>query len=65
MTSFIGSSGWQAGLCYALFILGFALDFSLFSLVYVVSMLLVPLLAAGRAKAYWTVMLVYTEVNCC
>lgn len=58
-----GSSGWEAGLCYVLFIAGFALDYSVCSMVYLVSMLLVPLLAQGKAKTYWTVMLVYTEVR--
>jgi hypothetical protein len=57
------SSSWEAGLCYVLFVAGFAIDYSLASLVYLVSMLLLPLLAPGRARLYWVVMLVYTEVG--
>lgn len=57
------SGGWEASVCYALFIIGFAIDFSGINLVYLVSMLLVPLLLPGKAKLYWRLMLVYTEVS--
>lgn len=59
-----GSGGWEAGLCYVLFVAAFAMDFSVVSLVYVISMLVVPLLAQTPVKLYWTSMLVYTEVCC-
>lgn len=63
-----GSGGWEAGLCYVLFVAAFAMDFSLMTLVYLVGMLLVPLLAQQPVKLYWKAMLVYTEVGywlCC
>lgn len=50
-------------MCYALFVIGFAIDFSVIGLVYLLSMLLIPLLLPGKAKLYWRFMLVYTEVS--
>lgn len=58
-----GSGGWEAGLCYVLFVAAFAMDSSLMTLVYLVSMLLIPLLAQQPVNLYWKVMLVYTEVS--
>lgn len=58
-----GSDGWEAGLCYVLFVAAFALDSSVMTLVYLASMLMVPLLAQQPVKLYWKAVLVYTEVS--
>jgi hypothetical protein len=58
-----GSGGVEAGLCHVLFVAAFATNPSAISLVYLASMLLVPLLAQQPVKLYWTAMLVYTEVG--
>jgi hypothetical protein len=58
-----GSGGVEAGLCYVLFVAAFAMNASVVSLVYLASMLLVPLLAQWPVKLYWKAMLVYTEVG--
>lgn len=58
-----GSAGWEAGLCYVLFVAAFAMDLSIMSLVYLASMLLVPLLVQQPVRLYWKAMLVYTEVG--
>lgn len=58
-----GNAGWEAGLCYVLFVAAFAMDLSIMSLVYLASMLLVPLLVQQPVRLYWKAMLVYTEVG--
>lgn len=58
-----GSGGWEAGLCYVLFVAAFAMDASVMTLVYFASMLVVPLLAQKPVKLYWKALLVYTEVR--
>lgn len=63
LLSSTSSRGWQAGACYVLFVLAFAVDFSLLMLVYVLGMLLVALLSQGKARSFWMVLLVYTEVG--
>jgi ribose/xylose/arabinose/galactoside ABC-type transport system permease subunit len=46
-----------------LFVAAFAMDLSIMSLVYLASMLLVPLLVQQPVRLYWKAMLVYTEVR--
>jgi hypothetical protein len=58
-----GSGGWEAGLCYVLFVAAFAMDASVMALVYLASMLVVPLLAQKPVRLYWKALLVYTEVR--
>jgi hypothetical protein len=46
-----------------LFVAAFAMDASVMTLVYLASMLVVPLLAQKPVKLYWKALLVYTEVR--
>ncbi len=51
----VRGSAWEAWLCYALFVWAFVTDFSLMTLVYPLSMVLVPLLAQDTVHTYWRV----------
>lgn len=52
----------EAFLCYGLYVISFVLDFSLITLVYPLSLFLYVLLVSHKAKKYWKVILVYTEL---
>lgn len=48
-------SSWEPTICYCLFILAFVMDVTLLTIVYVLSMLLVAMLAQHKLRIYWKV----------